>query len=265
MVEVFPFGKNASTSVTRRGPPAGAILGAMRKKGKHNGWKNYESSTGARKSAPSRRGDTLLGNVLAEEWNDILNQCNTSLLGTSHRLALGDRRHEAHQGAVASIQPDGIGHQIELCPILAGHRSPVLLIPIEDQLAVKSFGNYVPVHPDFARAGNGQPDVAEFNGHPSGTRQAILWRMHGAARSLGGKISHKKINRKFIGTAAKTALDEFSVPEYVQRPLRNGNIHPLPIAHLQRKGSGRLSRRQRLSVASGAQEDGGPGDQGNSE
>src|SRR5881628_3037482 len=61
------------------------------------------------------------------------------------RVAVANRRDHAHQRAVAPMQPQAVQHEVGLAPVLAGHYSPVALVPIENETRVEAFLNRVAI------------------------------------------------------------------------------------------------------------------------
>src|SRR5512135_331618 len=97
-----------------------------------------------------------------EEGGDVLNQGDCTLLSGCRVLALHNGGYKTHQGAIASIHSDGVSHQVDLRPVLAGDYSAMRLVPVKDQLAVESLGDNVAVYSNLAGALYWQHDTAEF-------------------------------------------------------------------------------------------------------
>ena len=123
--------KNASFHISQRGPPGADAVYAPLSKG--NAIEEPEKVTAVTGDAPRRscRKHHSTWNILIQQRGKLAGKRSQPRLCGVGCFARPQGRSYADQRAVTAAKPNGVRHQVELCPVFAGHGTIMRQIPIE--------------------------------------------------------------------------------------------------------------------------------------
>src|SRR5277367_5443853 len=93
-------------------------------------------------------------NISVQSRNNFSRERKQALLGGLRGFAGKQRRDQAHQRTVTTVEPDGVGDQIELRPVFTGQGSVVRPIPVEHEFALIALCDHVAIR--FKRRASGK-------------------------------------------------------------------------------------------------------------
>ena len=117
-------------------------------------------------------------------------------------------------------------------PILTGCNTTVRLIPIKNQLAIKSSGYDVPVYIDRLSIHYWERNCSRFYGSPSSPGDTVFGRVDRVAHPLTRKVGDEKGAVRPSRGVLIDAVEKLSWAECLESLFIQQNIFPTPVSDL---------------------------------